>query len=209
MIHINQMVSELKVQPDEIRSCCALLELEIDGNQLSAETAQHLKDINKAALSANISLLDATKQVVEMRNAAKQSESGGFKFDARSYIKQRFGKDPESESKDSFVGILYRDMPVAYQLGDTRFMSIIEASTHVLRDRLTNGSSSSGCTKNAAEFGAAQERALQAIDVNFFENIHWGEGEHPMVLGISTQPPKQLNSSNPKTSTSAKNSPAK
>jgi hypothetical protein len=209
MIHINQMVSELKVQPEEIRSCCALLELEIDGNQLSPETAQHLKDINKAALSANISLVDATKQVVEMRNAAKQSESGGFKFDARSYIKQRFGKDPENESKDSFVGILYRDMPIAYQLGDTRFMSIIEVSTHVLRDRLTNGISSSGCTKNAIEFSAAQDRALEAIDVNFFENINWGEGEHPVLLGALTQPQKQLNSSNPKTSISAKNSPAK
>ncbi len=209
MQHINQVVSQLKVQRDEIISVCDIFKLDVNGDQLPPETVEFLKKIKDISTNGNITFLEAANHVLEMQQQAKKVSADGYKFDARAYIKQRFGKDPESEAKDSFVGILYRDMPVAYQLGDTRFMSIIEASTHVLRDRLTNGSSSSGCTKNAVEFDAAQERALQAIDVNFFENIHWGEGEHPMLLGASTQPQKQLNSSTPKTSTSAKNSPKK
>lgn len=209
MQHINQVVSQLKVQRDDILSVCDTFKLDINGDQLPPETVEFLKKIKDISTDGNIPFLVAANHVLEMQQQAKKVSADGYQFDAREYIKQRFGKDPENEAKDSFVGILYHDMPVAYQLGDTRFMSIIEASTHVLRDRLTNGSSSTGCTKNAVEFGAAQERALQAIDVNFFENINWGEGEHPMLLGASTQPQKQLKSSNPKTSTYAKNSPAK
>ena len=209
MQHINQVVSQLKVQRDEILAVCEIFKLDVNGDQLPPDTVEFLKKIKDISTDGNIPFLEAANHVLEMQQQAKQVSADGYKFDARAYIKQRFGKDPENEAKDSFVGILYNDMPVAYQLGDTRFMSIIEVSTHVLRDRLTNGSSSSGCTKNALEFDAAQERALQAIDVNFFENINWGEGEHPMLLGASTQQPKQLNSSREKTSTSAKNSPKK
>ena len=202
MIHINQMVSELKLQPNDIREACQILDLPIDNDELPAATVETLKNTAKAAQAANISIVDAALQILEMQRAAKKSESSGFKFDARSYIQQRFGKDPENEAKDSFVGILYRDMPLAYQLGDTRFMAIMEVSSLVLRDRLTNGLSSAS-NKNMNEFTAAQDRVLDAIDTDFFENINWGE-DNPKLGGLSTPQQKQLKSLQPKTAQSPK-----
>ncbi len=99
MQHINQVVSQLKVQRDEILAVCEMFTLDVNGDQLPSDTVEFLKKIKDISSEGNISFLVAANHVLEMQQQAKKVSADGYQFDARSYIKQRFGKDPETKRK--------------------------------------------------------------------------------------------------------------
>jgi hypothetical protein len=123
------------------------------------------------------------------------------KFNKREYIKQRFGVDPETAAPDSFVGMLYQDTHRGTQLGELRHKVVLESSTLALEEFVFNGT---GGNLTADEYTQAQERINSRIDNDFFAKVNWGEGSHPLLVGTSTQQPKQLKSSQTKTGQSPK-----
>lgn len=210
MIHINQMVSELKMQPDEIRSCCALLNLALDGDKLNHETVNVLNNVKAVAEKANISFMQAAQQIADLKNAERNANRGGNRFDKREYIRKRFGQDPELAAPDSFIGLLYNDVrSQSEQLGKLRRQTILEASTLILHDLLINGMPESGDTA----FQQANDRATGAIS-DFLGSVNWEVGfQLTGTPSTSTQHTKQLTTaipaSDPKMPASAKKSPDK
>ncbi|OKH36541.1 hypothetical protein NIES2101_36920 [Calothrix sp. HK-06] len=203
MLHINQVVSELRVQRDEIVSACTLLELKVDGDQLSPDTVSVLNNVKAVADKGNISFLEAAQHVANMKNGEGSAQQSN-RFSKREYIKQRFGVDPEAAAPGSFIWMLYQDVNIqSEQLGEVRYQTVIEASSHVLRDRLMNGNPEEA---NNEGFEQANSRVSENI-TSFLGNVNWGE--LPQLMGSSTQPTKQLQAapaSTSKTPTSAKKS---
>ncbi|WP_026134396.1 hypothetical protein [Scytonema hofmannii] len=205
MKHINQMVSQLQVSLEEVREICSLLGLPVEGDKISESTEQQLLQLKAAATSEGMSLEEAARHLLEMRDR-KNSEGGEHRFDKREYIKQRFGVDPEQATPDSFVGMLYRDVDKGIQLGNLRHKVVLESSTLALEELIFHGGSDveSGSNKEIAGYDQAQERIQTRIDNDFFGKINWGEQTHPLLVGTSIQQPKRLKSSLPKTEPSPK-----
>ncbi len=169
MIHINQMVSELKTQLDEIRECCVLLSLIINGDQLNDETVNVLRNVKAVAEKGNISLLEAARQIFELKNAERDGNRGNNRFDKREYIEKRFGQDPELAAPNSFIGLLYNDvLKQSEQLGRLRQQTILEASTLILQDLLMNGTPEGG----DAGYQQANDRVTGEI-TDFLGNVNW------------------------------------
>ncbi|BAZ18440.1 hypothetical protein NIES4071_103250 (plasmid) [Calothrix sp. NIES-4071] len=205
MHHINQVVLELGVQRDEIISCCTLLNLKVDGDKLSPETVRVLNNVKAVADKGSISFMEAAQHVANMKNGEHGAQQNGNRFSKREYIKQRFGVDPEAAAPGSFIWMLYQDViKQSEQLGEVRFQTVIEASSHVLRDRLMNGNPENA---NNEGFEEANNRVSENI-TSFLGNVNWGE--LPQLMGgSSTQPTKQLQAapaSTSKTPTSGKKS---
>lgn len=205
MKHINQMVSQLQVSLEEVREICSLLGLPVEGDKISESTEQQLLQLKSAATAEGMSLEEAARHLLEMRDR-KNSEGGEHRFDKREYIKQRFGVDPEQATPDSFVGMLYRDVDKGIQLGNLRHKVVLESSTLALEELIFHGGSDveSGSNKEIAGYDQAQERIQTRIDDDFFGKINWGEQTHPLLVGTSIQQPKRLKSSQPKTEPSPK-----
>lgn len=205
MKHINQMVSQLQVSLEEVREICSLLGLPVEGDKISESTEQQLLQLKTAATSEGMTLEEAARHLLEMRDR-RNSEGGEHRFDKREYIKQRFGVDPEQAAPDSFVGMLYRDVDKGMQLGNLRHKVVLESSTLALEELIFHGGTDvdSGSNKDIAGYDQAQERIQTRIDNDFFGKINWGEQTHPLLVGTSTQQPRRLKSSPPKTEPSPK-----
>ncbi len=205
MKHINQLAQQLQVSPDIIRNICQMLNLEISGDTVSEQVELQLANLKAAATKENMTLEVAARHLLEMRenrtNSTSQTEE--HKFDKREYIKQRFGIDPETAAPDSFVGMLYQDTHRGTQLGELRHKVVLETSTLALEEFVFNGT---GTNLTVDEYNEAQERINSRIDNDFFAKVNWGEGSHPLLVGTSTQQPKQLKSLQTKTGQSPKKS---
>ena len=205
MKHINQLAQQLQVSPDIIRNICHILNLEISGDTVSEQVELQLANLKAAAVKENMTLEEAAQHLLEMRenrtNSTSQTEE--HKFDKREYIKQRFGIDPETAAPDSFVGMLYQDTHRGTQLGELRHKVVLETSTLALEEFVFNGT---GTNLTVDEYNEAQERINSRIDNDFFAKVNWGEGSHPLLVGTSTQQPKQLKSLQTKTGQSPKKS---
>jgi len=205
MKHINKVAETLQVSPDVVRTCCRLLDLALQPNDTLDETVeQQLVKLKEIASGEGMSLEEAAQHLIAMRD--RKSEVGEHKFDKREYIKQRFGVDPEQALPDSFVGILYRDADRGIQLGELRHKVVLESSTLALEEFVFHGSSSpaEGDTSVPPGYDEAQERINSRINNDFFGKVNWGEETHPLLVGTSTQQPRQLKSSQPKTGQSPK-----
>ncbi|BDA75927.1 hypothetical protein CAL7716_100930 (plasmid) [Calothrix sp. PCC 7716] len=187
MQHINQVVSGLGVQRDEIIAVCTLLELKVvDGDKLPPETVSVLNNVKAVAEKGGISFMEAAQHVANMRNG-EGAQQNGNRFSKREYIKQRFGVDPEAAAPGSFIWMLYQDViKQSEQLGEVRYQTIIEASSHILRDRLMNGNPEES---NNQGFEEANNLVSENI-TSFLGKVNWGE--LPQLMGSSTQPTKQL-----------------
>lgn len=197
MKHINQLAQQLQVSPEVVRNICQLLDLEISGNTVSEQVESQLSNLKTVADKENMSLEEAARHLIEMRNSSE--ELGDRKFNKREYIKQRFGVDPEQASEDSFVGMLYGDTDRGIQLGQLRHRVVLESSTLALEEFIFSGTGD-----NLNEFDQAQERINSRIDNDFFGKVNWGEETHPLVLNTSTPQQKQLKSSQQKIKQSQK-----
>lgn len=163
-MHINQMVSELKVPLEDIRVCCELLELKIDGALLSPETVTALRNIKSIAESGGITLIEAARELKNIRN----NEHVTGRFDKREYIKQRFGQDPELAPQGSFIRLIYEDVATkSDQLAKIRHQTIFEASTLALEDLLMNGVDAD------EDWKQAHGRVTSSI-TDFLGNVNWG-----------------------------------
>ena len=205
MKHINQLAQQLQVSPDIIRNICQMLNLEISGDTVSEQVELQLANLKAAATKENMTLEVAARHLLEMREnrTNSTSETEEHKFDKREYIKQRFGIDPETAAPDSFVGMLYQDTHRGTQLGELRHKVVLETSTLALEEFVFNGT---GTNLTVDEYNEAQERINSRIDNDFFAKVNWGEGSHPLLVGTSTQQPKQLKSLQTKTGQSPKKS---
>ena len=197
MKHINQLAQQLQVSTEIVRNICQLLDLEISGNTVSEQVESQLSNLKTVADKENMSLEEAARHLVEMRNSSE--ETGDRKFNKREYIKQRFGVDPEQAPGDSFVGMLYEDTDRGIQLGQLRHRVVLESSTLALEEFIFSGTGD-----NLNEFDQAQERINSRIDNDFFGKVNWGEEAHPLVLNTSTPQQKQLKSSQQKIKQSQK-----
>ena len=197
MKHINQLAQQLQVSPEVVRNICQLLDLEISGNTVSEQVESQLSNLKAAANKENMSLEEAARHLLEMRNSSEEMD--GRKFNKREYIKQRFGVDPEQAPGDSFVGILYGDTDRGIQLGQLRHRVVLESSTLALEEFIFSGTGD-----NLNEFDQAQERINSRIDNDFFGKVNWGEESHPLLLSTSTPQHKQLKSSQQKIKQSPK-----
>lgn len=201
MKHINQLAQQLQVSPELVRSTCNLLGLPLKPNDTVDETVERqLVQLKEVAEREGISLEEAARHLVEMRDRKVEAETGAHKFDKREYIKQRFGIDPEIAAPDSFVGMLYHDADRGVQLGQLRHKVVLETSTLALEEFVFNGSSNI----DNSDYNEAQERIESRIDNDFFAKVNWGEGSHPLLVGSSTHSQKQLKLSQPKTGQSQK-----
>ncbi|BDA73861.1 unknown protein [Calothrix sp. PCC 7716] len=201
MKHINQLAQQLQVSPELVRATCNLLGLPLKPNDTVDETVEkQLVQLKEVAQREGISLEEAARHLVEMRDRKVEAETGTHKFDKREYIKQRFGIDPEIAAPDSFVGMLYHDADRGVQLGQLRHKVVLETSTLALEEFVFNGSSN---TDNN-DYNCAQERIQSRIDNDFFAKVNWGEGSHPLLVSSSTHSQKQLKLSQPKTGQSQK-----
>ena len=126
MKHINQLAQQLQVSTEIVRNICQLLDLEISGNTVSEQVESQLSNLKTVADKENMSLEEAARHLVEMRNSSE--ETGDRKFNKREYIKQRFGVDPEQASEDSFVGMLTGIQIEAFSWGNY----VIELSLNLL-----------------------------------------------------------------------------
>lgn len=189
-IHINQMVSELKTSQDEIRKCCEMLDL-VYQEQLSDQAVEILRTVKEYANRSNISLVEAAKQIADMRNAKVDVDSN--RFDKREYIKKRFGQDPELAASNSFIGLLYNDVQTqSDQLGRLRSQTILDASTYILHDLLMHGTSEGG----DKGYRDATDKLGNKI-TDYLGNVNW-EVEVLEIPGTSsTQPTKQLSAITP------------
>jgi hypothetical protein len=205
MKHINQLAQQLQVSPDIIRNICQMLNLEISGDTVSEQVELQLANLKAAATKENMTLEVAARHLLEIREnrTNSTSETEEHKFDKREYIKQRFGIDPETAAPDSFVGMLYQDTHRGTQLGELRHKVVLETSTLALEEFVFNGT---GTNLTVDEYNEAQERINSRIDNDFFAKVNWGEGSHPLLVGTSTQQPKQLKSLQTKTGQSPKKS---
>ncbi len=204
MKHINQLAQQLQTSPDKLREICNLLSLPLKPNDTVDETVeQQLVKLKEVASKEGISLDEAARHLVEMRDRKVEAETGAHKFDKRDYIKQRFGTDPELAAPDSFVGMLYLDADRGIQLGELRHKVVLETSTLALEEFVFNGNTSLANTDNT-DYNQAQERIQSRIDNDFFAKVNWGEGSHPLLASSSTPSHKQLKSSQPKTAQSQK-----
>lgn len=182
MMHINQMVSELKVPLEDIRVCCELLELKIDGALLSPETVTALRNIKSIAESGGITLIEAARELKNIRN----NEHVTGRFDKREYIKQRFGQDPELAPQGSFIRLIYEDVATkSDQLAKIRHQTIFEASTLALEDLLMNGVDAD------EDWKQAHGRVTSSI-TDFLGNVNWGAPLPQLSGTLSTPPTKQL-----------------
>jgi hypothetical protein len=197
MKHINQLAQQLQVSTEIVRNICQLLDLEISGNTVSEQVESQLSNLKTVADKENMSLEEAARHLVEMRNSSE--ETGDRKFNKREYIKQRFGVDPEQASEDSFVGMLYGDTDRGIQLGQLRHRVVLESSTLALEEFIFSGTGD-----NLNEFDQAQERINSRIDNDFFGKVNWGDETHPLLLSTSTPQQKQLKSSQQKIKQSQK-----
>lgn len=187
MIHINQMVLELKTQLDEIRKCCELLNLTINNDKISQETVDILLQVKAIADKGAVSMAEAARQVADMKSAETSGNGGGNRFDKREYIIKRFGQDPELAASDSFIGLLYKDVQTqSEQLGRLRSQTILEASTLVLHDLLMYGTPEGG----DKGYRDANDKLTGKIK-DYLGNVNW-EVEVLQLPGASTQPTKQL-----------------
>lgn len=201
MKHINQLAQQLQVSPELVRSTCNLLGLPLKPNDTVDETVERqLVQLKEVAEREGISLEEAARHLVEMRDRKVEAETGAHKFDKREYIKQRFGIDPEIAAPDSFVGMLYHDADRGVQLGQLRHKVVLETSTLALEEFVFNGSSNI----DNSDYNEAQERIQSRIDNDFFAKVNWGEGSHPLLVSSSTHSQKQLKLSQPKTGQSQK-----
>jgi hypothetical protein len=208
MKHINQLAQQLQVSPEVIRNICQILDLEINGDTISEQVESQLINLKTAATKENMSMEEAARHLLSMRDTHSESSCDTRaeslherKFSKREYIKQRFGVDPETAAPDSFVGMLYQDTHRGTQLGELRHKVVLETSTLALEEFVFNGTGSNLTTD---EYTQAQERINSRIDNDFFAKVNWGEGSHPLLVGTSTQQPKQLKSSQTKTGQSPK-----
>ncbi|BAZ09592.1 hypothetical protein NIES4071_14010 [Calothrix sp. NIES-4071] len=200
-MHINQLAQQLQVSPELVRSTCNLLGLPLKPNDTVDETVERqLVQLKEVAEREGISLEEAARHLVEMRDRKLETETGAHKFDKREYIKQRFGIDPEIAAPDSFVGMLYHDADRGVQLGQLRHKVVLETSTLALEEFVFNGSSNI----DNSDYNSAQERIQSRIDNDFFAKVNWGEGSHPLLVSSSTHSQKQLKLSQPKTGQSQK-----
>jgi hypothetical protein len=201
MKHINQLAQQLQISPELVRSVCQSLGLSLKPNDTVDETVeQQLVQLKEVASREGISLEEAAQHLIEMRDTHSES-SCDRSFNKREYIKQRFGVDPETAAPDSFVGMLYQDTHRGTQLGELRHKVVLETSTLALEEFVFNGI---GTNLTPDEYTQAQERINSRIDNDFFAKVNWGEGSHPLLVGTSTQQPKQLKSSQTKTGQSPK-----
>ena len=201
MKHINQLAQQLQVSPELVRSTCNLLGLPLKPNDTVDETVERqLVQLKEVAEREGISLEEAARHLVEMRDRKVEAETGAHKFDKCEYIKQRFGIDPEIAAPDSFVGMLYHDADRGVQLGQLRHKVVLETSTLALEEFVFNGSSNI----DNSDYNEAQERIQSRIDNDFFAKVNWGEGSHPLLVSSSTHSQKQLKLSQPKTGQSQK-----
>ncbi|NMG08767.1 hypothetical protein DP117_18440 [Brasilonema sp. UFV-L1] len=182
-----------------------MLNLEIQGDTVGEQVEQQLLQLKTAASSEDMSLEEAARHLLEMRDQ-KNSEGGEHRFDKREYIKQRFGIDPEQAAPDSFVGMLTLDVDKGIQLGNLRHKVVLESSTLALEELIFHGGTdvNSSSNKGITGYDQAQERIQTRIDNDFFGKINWGEQTHPLLVGTSTQQPRRLKSSQPKTEPSPK-----
>lgn len=197
MKHINQLAQQLQVSPEVVRNICQLLDLEINENTIPEQVESQLVNLKAAANKENMSLEEAARHLLEMRD--RETELGDRKFNKREYIKQRFGVDPEQAPGDSFVGMLYGDTDRGIQLGQLRHRVVLESSTLALEEFIFSGTGD-----NLNEFDQAQERINSRIDNDFFGKVNWGEESHPLLLSTSTPQQKQLKSSQQKIKQSQK-----
>jgi hypothetical protein len=197
MKHINQLAQQLQVSPEVVRNICQLLDLEINENTIPEQVESQLVNLKAAANKESMSLEEAARHLIEMRNSSE--ELGDRKFNKREYIKQRFGVDPEQAPGDSFVGMLYGDTDRGIQLGQLRHRVVLESSTLALEEFIFSGTGD-----NLNEFDQAQERINSRIDNDFFGKVNWGEKTHPLLLNTSTPQQKQLKSSQQKIKQSPK-----
>jgi len=197
MKHINQLAQQLQVSPEVVRNICQLLDLEINENTIPEQVESQLVNLKAAANKENMSLEQAARHLIEMRD--RKTEVGDRKFNKREYIKQRFGVDPEQAPGDSFVGMLYGDTDRGIQLGQLRHRVVLESSTLALEEFIFSGTGD-----NLNEFDQAQERINSRIDNDFFGKVNWGEEIHPLLLNTSTPQQKQLKSSQQKIKQSQK-----
>lgn len=201
MKHVNQLAQQLQVSPELVRSTCNLLGLPLKPNDTVDETVERqLVQLKEVAEREGISLEEAARHLVEMRDRKVEAETGAHKFDKREYIKQRFGIDPEIAAPDSFVGMLYHDADRGVQLGQLRHKVVLETSTLALEEFVFNGSSNI----DNDDYNEAQERIQSRIDNDFFAKVNWGEGSHPLLVSSSTHSQKQLKPLQPKTGQSQK-----
>lgn len=201
MKHINQLAQQLQVSPELVRSTCNLLGLPLKPNDTVDETVERqLVQLKEVAEREGISLEEAARHLVEMRDRKVEAETGAHKFDKCEYIKQRFGIDPEIAAPDSFVGMLYHDADRGVQLGQLRHKVVLETSTLALEEFVFNGSSNI----DNSDYNSAQERIQSRIDNDFFAKVNWGEGSHPLLVGSLTHSQKQLKPLQPKTGQSQK-----
>jgi hypothetical protein len=201
MKHINQLAQQLQVSLELVRSTCNLLGLPLKANDTVDETVERqLVQLKEVAEREEISLEEAARHLVEMRDRKVEAETGAHKFDKREYIKQRFGIDPEIAAPDSFVGMLYHDADRGVQLGQLRHKVVLETSTLALEEFVFNGSSNI----DNSDYNEAQERIQSRIDNDFFAKVNWGEGSHPQLVSSSTHSQKQLKPLQPKTGQSQK-----
>ena len=143
-----------------VRNICQLLGLEINENTIPEQVESQLVNLKAAANKENMSLEEAARHLLEMRNSSE--ELGDRKFNKREYIKQRFGVDPEQAPGDSFVGMLYGDTDRGIQLGQLRHRVVLESSTLALEEFIFSGTGD-----NLNEFDQAQERINSRIDNDF------------------------------------------
>jgi hypothetical protein len=200
MKHINQLAQQLQISPEVVRNICQILDLEITGDTISEQVESQLANLKTAATKENMSMEEAARHLLEMRDTHSESLHER-QFNKREYIKQRFGVDPETAAPDSFVGMLYQDTHRGTQLGELRHKVVLESSTLALEEFVFNGT---GGNLTTDEYTQAQERINSRIDNDFFAKVNWGEGSHPLLVGTSTQQPKQLKSSQTKTGQSPK-----
>jgi hypothetical protein len=202
MKHINQLAQQLQISPEVVRNICQSLGLSVKTNDTVDETVeQQLVQLKEVANREGISLEEAAQHLIEIRDRTSTPETEEHRFNKREYIKQRFGVDPETAAPDSFVGMLYQDTHRGTQLGELRHKVVLESSTLALEEFVFNGT---GSNLTADEYTQAQERINSRIDNDFFAKVNWGEGSHPLLVGTSTQQPKQLKSSQTKTGQSPK-----
>lgn len=192
-IHINQMVLELKTQLNELRKCCELLNLATDNDQISQETIDILQNVKAVADKGGVSMVEAARQIADMKNAETNSNCGNNRFDKREYIKKRFGQDPELAASDSFIGLLYKDVQTqSEQLGRLRSQTILDASSYILHDLLMHGTSEGG----DKGYRDATDKLGNKI-TDYLGKVNW-EVEVLEIPGTSsTQPIKQLLATTP------------
>lgn len=205
MKHINQLAQQLQVSPDIVRAVCQTLGLEFSGDTVAEQVEQQLLQLKAAAAGEGISLEEAARHLLEMRERQNSDLGNLHRFDKREYIRQRFGVDPEQAAGDSFVGILYQDVDKGVQLGELRHKVVLESSTFALEEKIFHGGSlAEGKESGTDGYTEAQERITSRINDDFFGKVNWGEEVHPALVGTSTLQPRQLKSSQPKTGQSQK-----